>query len=115
MIASDRGGAEIRSFAAKQDGAGQNPSRSSNQGSRYVSTVAIIVTVAGYIVGLIDGICLLIVAFQESIGWGLACLFLPSVSIVFAIMHWDDAKMPFLVSLGGGLAIFVGALLSGTA
>ena len=47
------------------------------------------------------GIWFLIVTFQESVGWGLGCLFVPFVSLIFLILHWDVAKKPFLVSLLG--------------
>jgi len=33
-----------------------------------------------------------IVAFKESILWGLGCLIVPFVSLVFLIVFWNDAK-----------------------
>lgn len=53
----------------------------------------------GVIIALVFGIILLIKAFQESILWGLGYIFVPFVSLVFIIMHWDKAKSPFLKGL----------------
>lgn len=59
------------------------------------------------------------VAFRQSILWGLGSLFVPFVGLIFAIMHWADAKKPFLISLGGtvlaiiGYAILIGSVVAG--
>lgn len=46
------------------------------------------------------GIKLLILAFQESVLWGLGSLFVPFVSLIFIIMHWERCRSPFLRYLG---------------
>jgi hypothetical protein len=56
---------------------------------------------------VVASIWLLVVAFKQSILWGLACLFVPFASIVFIILHWDSAKRPFLFSIVG--LVLVGA------
>mgnify|MGYP000660247003 CR=1 FL=1 len=53
----------------------------------------------GAIIGLIFGIQILILAFKESLGWGLGSLIIPFVMLIFVIMHWEKAKSPFLKSL----------------
>ncbi len=53
----------------------------------------------GVVVGLVGGIMLLIKAFQASVWWGLGSLFVPFVSLIFVISHWQVAKKPFLISL----------------
>lgn len=63
----------------------------------------------GILISAVGGIWLLVVAFQESVLWGLGCLFIPIVSLVFVIMHWEKGGKPFLVSLGGGVIAVVGA------
>ena len=64
-----------------------------------MAILGIIFMVLGLIIGLIGGIWLLVLAFKESVLWGLCCLLVPFASIVFIIMHWSDAYKPFLVSL----------------
>jgi hypothetical protein len=63
----------------------------------------------GMILGVVGGIWLLVVAFQESIWWGLGSLLLPIVSLIFVIMHWQVSKKPFLISLAGGVLLGIAA------
>ena len=67
----------------------------------------------GGIAALVGGIWFLIVAFQENILWGLGCLFIPFVALVFLIMHWDKAGKPFLIELAGAVAAIVGSIMMG--
>jgi hypothetical protein len=62
----------------------------------------------GYAIGFAGWIWFLVIAFQESIGWGLACLLIPCVSLIFLVTHLDQALKPFLVNLGGGVLVFIG-------
>jgi hypothetical protein len=78
-----------------------------------VATLGTALYVTGILIALICDIWIVVLAFQESVLWGLGCLFLPVVGIVFAIMYWDTAHKPFLISLGGAALAFVGALISG--
>lgn len=50
---------------------------------------------------LIGGILLLIEAFKTSILWGLGCLFITPISLIFIFAHWDRAKNPFILQLIG--------------
>lgn len=62
---------------------------------------------------LLGGIWLLIVAFKESIWWGLGSLFIPLVSLIFVVLHWSVAKTPFLISLVSVAMIIAGAFMTG--
>ena len=55
----------------------------------------------GLIIIIIGGIGFLIAAFKKSLLWGLGCFFLAPVSLIFLIMHWQDAKNPFFLQLVG--------------
>ena len=50
----------------------------------------------GFVIALVYGIMLLVKAFQTSVLWGLGYIFVPFVSLVFVVVHWDVAKGPFL-------------------
>jgi hypothetical protein len=63
--------------------------------------------------GLLGGIWLLIVAFKESIWWGLGSLFIPLVSLIFVVLHWSVAKTPFLISLVSVVMVIAGAFMTG--
>ena len=58
---------------------------------------------------VIGGLGFLIAAFKESILWGIGCILLSPVSIVFLVLHWEEAKNPFLLQLVG-----IGLLLVST-
>jgi hypothetical protein len=61
-----------------------------------MSIIGFILMAVGAIAMMVFGIIILIKAFQESIWWGLGYIFVPFVSLVFVIMHWDVCKSPFL-------------------
>ncbi|TCH65027.1 hypothetical protein E0409_03160 [Acinetobacter sp. ANC 4862] len=66
----------------------------------------------GLAVFIIGGIGFLITAFKNSILWGLGCLLLYPVSIIFLILNWNDAKNPFLLQLLGIGIMLVGSVFS---
>ncbi|QWP76583.1 hypothetical protein J5226_23890 [Lysobacter sp. K5869] len=77
-----------------------------------MSVIALILLVLGIVVSLVAGIWLLVVAFRENVWWGLGSLLLSPVALVFVILHWQQAKKPFLINLGGLALVIAGALLS---
>jgi hypothetical protein len=64
----------------------------------------------GGIIALVGGIWLLVVAFKQSVWWGLGSLIVPFVGLIFAIMNWQIAKTPFLVYVGGIILCVIGAM-----
>jgi hypothetical protein len=69
----------------------------------------------GWLVSLVGGIMLLIVAFKENILWGLGCIFVPFVALIFIVMHWEASKKPFFIELAGAVLVIIGILLGGSA
>lgn len=72
---------------------------------------SVIAMVAG-VACLIYGIKLLILAFQESVLWGLGSLFVPFVSLIFIIMHWERCKSPFLRYLAAAFVSGFGVVIA---
>lgn len=68
--------------------------------------------IIGVIISIVFGLQLLFVAFRTSVLWGLGYLFVPFVSLIFVIVHWDDAKKPFLRGLLAIPFILLGVMLS---
>ena len=68
--------------------------------------------VVGGILCLIGGIWFFIVAFRESVVWGLLCLFLPIVQLIFLIKHFGDAWKPYGLSALGAIIVMIGLDLS---
>ena len=60
---------------------------------------------------MVFGVILLVKAFQTSILWGLGYLFVPFLSLVFVVMHWQETKKPFLYLLAGSAVMVVGLVL----
>ncbi len=80
-----------------------------------MAILGLLVLIAGLIISLIGGIWFLVVAFRESILWGLGCIFIPFVSLFFLIIHWKDASKPFFVSLlGNGIILASIFLMKGS-
>ena len=67
----------------------------------------------GMLVALVSSISFLVGAFRVGLWWGLGCLFLAPVSLIFLVMHWQVAKRPFLVNLAGLAAALVGCYVLG--
>jgi len=77
-----------------------------------METIGAIFIIIGIIISIVYGIILLIRAFQQHILWGLGCIFLPFVSLIFVAGHWENAKSPFLKGLLAIPFMVVGSLLS---
>lgn len=66
-----------------------------------MAVIGMVLLVIGAIVMLVGSIMVLIEAFKEHILWGLGFLFVPFVSIVFIVMHWNVSKKGFFIWLAG--------------
>ena len=78
-----------------------------------MEVLAMLLIVVGIIGSLIGGIWFLVVAFQESVLWGLGCLLFTPVALIFLIMHWDEAGKPFLVQFAAAVPLIAGMLMAG--
>jgi len=67
----------------------------------------------GMLIALVASIGYLVAAFRVGFWWGLGCLFVAPVSLLFLILHWNVARKPFFISLGGVAAAFVGYFVLG--
>ena len=68
---------------------------------------------AGLLVAVVSSISFLVGAFRVGVWWGLGCLFVAPVSLVFIVMHWKVAKRPFLVNLAGIACAVAGCYVLG--
>ncbi len=65
----------------------------------------------GYGITIFGGILFVITAFKKNPLWGLGCLLIYPISLIFLILHWKDAKMPFLIQISGIGIIFIAVFL----
>ncbi len=77
-----------------------------------------ILVFVGFGIALVGAIGFLIAAFKESVLWGLGCLFISPLSLIFLLLHWSEAKNPFFLQLAGlgiiAFAIYMGADMPST-
>jgi hypothetical protein len=66
----------------------------------------------GFLISLFYGIRILILAFQASILWGLGCLLIPFVDLIFVVVYWEIAKIPFLKMLLAIPLVVIGCYLA---
>ncbi|MDQ6802016.1 MAG: hypothetical protein M3041_14410 [Acidobacteriota bacterium] len=66
--------------------------------------------IIGLIVNLIGWGIVVVMAFRESLGWGLAVIFIPFAYIVFVVQHWQETKKAFLTGVVGTLVIMAGVM-----
>jgi hypothetical protein len=56
---------------------------------------------AGLLIFLVGLVGLYVVAFRQSIVWGLLVFLLPPLMLGFVVCHWRRARTPALCVLGG--------------
>jgi len=71
--------------------------------------MTIVLIIIGALLSLAGGIWFLVVAFRQSVVWGLVVIFVPFASLVFLVKYWQDAKASFFVQLIGTVIYFAGA------
>jgi hypothetical protein len=68
---------------------------------------------AGYALCFVGGFSIVVSAWQKGILWGLGCLFLPVVQLVYVALNWRQTKSAFFLLLVGFAAFVVSALIGG--
>jgi glutaredoxin len=69
--------------------------------------------VIGLVLVVLGSLVQIVRAFQQSVGWGVASLFIPGANIVFVICHWARAKGSLFCILIGFALIGIGGATSG--
>ena len=67
--------------------------------------------VLGFVVNLVATFQYMRRAFNVSVWWGLGCLFVGPINLLFLVLHWSLVKKPFVVSLLGVGLILVGVVV----
>lgn len=83
--------------------------------------VALLLFLAGALalVGIVGWLWMVVIAFSNGEPlWGLGCLFIPPLGIVYGLMNYEEAKIPFwIVTVGfvSNIVIRVAAVAAGAA
>jgi hypothetical protein len=81
-------------------------------------SIALIIAAAAFGIGwllmMIGGIWSLVLAFQESLAWGLASFFIPFAALVFIFMKWSkrSVRRSFFLSLIGLAFALIGGIVA---
>ncbi len=65
------------------------------------ATILLLLGIAGIVIGTL---LYLTSAFRISILWGLGCIFIPFIPVIFLFAHWNSARKPFVISVLGLIA-----------
>lgn len=76
-----------------------------------MQTLGALTVWGGSLLFVLGIIAFVIVAFRESVLWGLGVLFVPVVSLVFLVLEWRSARRPFYWQLGGLALVMLGAFV----
>ncbi len=69
-----------------------------------MAALAMILWGVGAVLGAVGGIWILVLAFKKHVGWGIGCLLVPGLSLIFALMNLKDgAAKPLVISIIGGV------------
>jgi hypothetical protein len=74
--------------------------------------MSLVLLILGVAIMAVGGIMFLVAAFRESTMWGIGCLLFSPVSLIFLILHWQEAKKPFLIQLAGLPFVVLAVLLA---
>jgi hypothetical protein len=67
----------------------------------------------GFGIAFIGAVLFVISAFRVSILWGLGCLLLPIVTLIFLVLHWQESKNSFFLVMAGFTLMFITGFING--
>ncbi len=74
--------------------------------------LGMILQLLGLLIGAVGGIWLIVLAFQESVGLGLATMLIPCFALYFVATHWETSKAPFAIAVLGTVIRIAGMAMS---
>ena len=78
-----------------------------------MAIIGAVLLFGGWLLSLIGGIMILVVAFKESVGQGLLSLFIPFYVLYYVFTRWEACKKGFLLNVGGVVGVILGTVLAG--
>ncbi|HEY0704099.1 MAG TPA: hypothetical protein VGD60_15120 [Candidatus Acidoferrales bacterium] len=57
--------------------------------------------ISGWLVAFAGTLWIIAAAWQRNILWGLICILVPVIQLVYIAAHWKDAKEGFFLQLAG--------------
>ncbi len=75
-----------------------------------MSELVVALVLGGVALSIGGAVWLVVVAFKESVWWGLGC-FLGIPALIFLVRHWPQAKIPCLASVLGAVLAGIGGVM----
>ena len=67
-----------------------------------METLLAVIALASVGTGIIGWLWITVMAFsEEETGWGIGCLIISPLCLVYALLNFQELKIPFLLVLGG--------------
>ena len=63
----------------------------------------------GYVLCLLGGLWIVVLAWQKGILWGLGCLLFPVVQLIYVALNWKQTRSAFFLLLARFAAFFLSA------
>ena len=60
----------------------------------------------------VGGLMMLVAAFRASVGWGIACLFVPFLVFLFLLKRWPAGRSGLAIWLFGALGLVISLSIS---
>jgi hypothetical protein len=73
--------------------------------------VASIFLWTGYLLCFFGGLWIVVLAWQKGIVWGLGCLLLPVLQLIYVALNWKQAKSAFFLMLAGFAALLFSVVI----
>jgi hypothetical protein len=61
--------------------------------------------ILGAVLAFIGHLLIVVDAWQKGILWGLGCLMVPLIALIYVALNWKTMKTPFLFQVAGFLAL----------
>lgn len=75
-------------------------------------SLGLILCVIGFLTGAVGGLWLFVLAFAESILWGMGTMLLwPAATVAFSVVHWPRTRIPTLLHFLGLVILIAGGVL----
>jgi hypothetical protein len=66
---------------------------------------------AGLVLCFLGGLWITVLAWQRGILWGLGCLFIPVVQLIYVALNWRETKSAFFLLLAGFVVLILSAVI----
>ena len=73
--------------------------------------MALVLLWLGYTLCFLGGLWIIVLAWQKGVLWGLGCLFIPALQLIYVALNWKQAKSAFFLLLAGLVSCFVSVVI----